>query len=103
MVARNALLKRLLTEPAARRVCVAAPSGYGKTTLLAQWAERRRARRAWVTLDRHDNDPVVLLRYLAVALDRVDPIDPELLRFLESPGAAVPARSSSRSRPNTRI
>ena len=69
---RTALLERLLTVPAARLVCVAAPSGYGKTTLLAQWAERRRGRRAWVSLDRHDTDPVVLLRYLAVALDRMD-------------------------------
>jgi LuxR family maltose regulon positive regulatory protein len=95
-VPRTALLERLLTVPAARLVCLAAPSGYGKTTLLAQWAERRRGRRAWVTLDRHDNDPVVLLRYLAVALDRVDPLDPQLLRFLESPGAAVPAGLISR-------
>jgi LuxR family transcriptional regulator, maltose regulon positive regulatory protein len=95
-VPRTALLERLLATPAARLVCVAAPSGYGKTTLLAQWAERRRGRGAWVTLDRHDNDPVVLLRYLAVALDRVDPIDPGLLRFLESPGAAVPAGLISR-------
>ena len=93
---RTALLERLLTVPAARLVCVAAPSGYGKTTLLAQWAERRRGRRAWVTLDRHDNDPVVLLRYLAVALDRMDPVDPDLLRFLESPGAAPPASLISR-------
>ncbi|HEY6706241.1 MAG TPA: LuxR C-terminal-related transcriptional regulator [Actinomycetota bacterium] len=90
------MLERLLTVPAARLVCVAAPSGYGKTTLLAQWAERRRGRRAWVTLDRHDNDPVVLLRYLAVALDRMDPVDPDLLRFLESPGAAPPASLISR-------
>jgi LuxR family transcriptional regulator, maltose regulon positive regulatory protein len=96
IVPRTALLERLLTVPAARLVCVAAPSGYGKTTLLAQWAERRRGRRAWVTLDRHDNDPVVLLRYLAVALDRVDPIDSELRGFLESPGAAVPASLISR-------
>jgi len=96
IVPRTALLERLLTVPSARLVCLAAPSGYGKTTLLAQWAERRQGRRAWVTLDRHDNDPVVLLRYLAVALDRVDPVDPELLRFLESPGAATPASLISR-------
>jgi LuxR family transcriptional regulator, maltose regulon positive regulatory protein len=96
IVPRTALLERLLTMPVARLVCLAAPSGYGKTTLLAQWAERRRGRTAWVTLDRHDNDPVVLLRYLAVALDRVDPIDPGLQRLLESPGAAVPASLVSR-------
>ena len=42
IVPRTALLERLLTVPAARLVCLAAPSGYGKTTLLAQWADRRR-------------------------------------------------------------
>jgi LuxR family maltose regulon positive regulatory protein len=43
----------------------AAPSaiapGYGKTTALAQWAASEPQRRsAWVSVDRHDNDPVVL-------------------------------------------
>jgi LuxR family maltose regulon positive regulatory protein len=90
MVPRTALLERLLATPT-RLICVAAPSGYGKTTLLAQWAERRAGRVAWVSLDRRDNDPVVLLRYLATALDRVQPIDPAAFRTLASPGAAVPA------------
>ena len=90
MVPRTALLERLLATPT-RLICVAAPSGYGKTTLLAQWAERRAGRVAWVSLDRRDNDPVVLLRYLATALDRVQPLDPAAFRTLASPGAAVPA------------
>jgi LuxR family transcriptional regulator, maltose regulon positive regulatory protein len=90
MVPRTALLARLEAAPAARVVCVAAPPGYGKTTLLAQWAGRRGGV-AWVSLDRRDNDPVVLLSYLAVALDRVGPVDPRVLRTLASPGAAAPA------------
>jgi LuxR family transcriptional regulator, maltose regulon positive regulatory protein len=90
MVPRTALLERLLAAPAPRLLCVAAPPGYGKTTLLAQWAERRGGA-AWVSLDRRDNDPVVLLSYLAVALDRVEPVDPGLFRTLASPGAASAA------------
>jgi LuxR family maltose regulon positive regulatory protein len=90
MVPRIALLERMSAAPAARVVCVAAPSGYGKTTLLTQWSERRAGQVAWVSLDRRDNDPVVLLRYLATALDRVEPIEPEVFRTLASPGA-VPA------------
>jgi LuxR family transcriptional regulator, maltose regulon positive regulatory protein len=90
-VPRTALLGRLLAAPTTRLLCVAAPPGYGKTTLLAQWAERRSGGVAWVSLDRRDNDPVVLLSYLAVALDRVEPIDPGVLRTLASPGAAPPA------------
>jgi len=90
MVPRTSLLERLLAAPAPRLLCVAAPPGYGKTTLLAQWAERRGGA-AWVSLDRRDNDPVVLLSYLAVALDRVGPVDPGLFRTLASPGAASAA------------
>jgi LuxR family transcriptional regulator, maltose regulon positive regulatory protein len=108
MVARTALLERLLAAPAARLVSVVAPPGYGKTTLLAQWAERRSGRLAWVSVDRRDNDPAVLLTYLAAALDRVEPIDPGISRALASPGAVpgslVPrfvAGLSSMTRPVT--
>jgi LuxR family maltose regulon positive regulatory protein len=91
MVPRAALLERLLAASTTRLLCVTAPPGYGKTTLLAQWAERRSGRVAWVSLDRRDNDPVVLLSYLAVALDRVEPVDPGVLRTLASPGASPAA------------
>jgi LuxR family transcriptional regulator, maltose regulon positive regulatory protein len=91
MVPRTALLERLEAAPATRLLSVTAPPGYGKTILLAQWAERRSGPVAWVSLDRRDNDPVVLLSYLAVALDRVAPVDPGLFRTLASPGAASAA------------
>jgi LuxR family maltose regulon positive regulatory protein len=76
IVPRTALVERLLATPAAPIICVVGPPGYGKTTLLVQWANRSGRRVAWVTVDQHDNDPVVLLAYLAVALDRIEPIDP---------------------------
>ena len=37
-----------------------APAGYGKTTVLAQWAERNGQVFAWVSVDEADNDPKVL-------------------------------------------
>jgi LuxR family transcriptional regulator, maltose regulon positive regulatory protein len=43
----------------------------------------------WVTVDQRDNDPVVLLTYLAVALDRIEPIDPGVSAALVTPGASV--------------
>jgi LuxR family maltose regulon positive regulatory protein len=70
-------------------VCVVAPAGYGKTTLLAQWAQRTTHRVGWVSVDQRDNDPAVLLTYLAVALDRVEPIDPRVVRGLAGPGASI--------------
>jgi LuxR family maltose regulon positive regulatory protein len=89
IVPRTALVERLLATPAAQIICVVGPAGYGKTTLLVQWANRSGRRVAWVTVDPHDNDPVVLLAYLAVALDRIQPIDPEIFHTLASPGSHV--------------
>jgi len=88
-VPRTALVERLLASPAAPVICVVAPPGYGKTTLLAQWARRKGGRVGWVTVDRRDNDPVVLLTYLAVAVDRVEPIDQGVFGVLAVPGASV--------------
>jgi ATP/maltotriose-dependent transcriptional regulator MalT len=40
-VARTTLVERLLASNAEQLVCVVAPAGYGKTTLLAQWAQHQ--------------------------------------------------------------
>jgi LuxR family transcriptional regulator, maltose regulon positive regulatory protein len=52
---------------------VCAPAGYGKTTLLSQWAEADAGttRFAWVTLDEGDADPVRFWTYLVSALSAV--------------------------------
>ena len=89
IVPRTVLVERLLASQTTPIFCVVAPAGYGKTTLLAQWAERKGGRVAWVSVDRRDNDPVVLLTYIAVALDRVEPIDPEVFQALAAPGVLV--------------
>ena len=89
---RSLLVDRLATENTPPVVSVVAPPGYGKTTLLAQWAERKQGRVGWVSADDRDNDPAVLLAAIAVAVDRVepiDPIDPTVFRALMSPAAAV--------------
>ena len=66
-VQRDSLLDRLLdaTEPV---IAVVAPPGYGKTTLLAQWAERRRTRVAWVSCHQIHDDPVSLWTAVVAAL-----------------------------------
>jgi LuxR family maltose regulon positive regulatory protein len=86
IVHRAALVDRLDAMPRVPVICVTAPAGYGKTTLLAQWAAHSPARVAWLSLDERDNDPEILLAYAAAALDRVEPVDPEIYRR-RSPGS----------------
>ena len=86
-VARTLLLDRLIADDVPPVISVVAPAGYGKTTLLAQWAELKKPRLAWLSADHGDNDPTVLLTYLAVALDRVEPMNPAVFYGLASPGA----------------
>jgi len=85
---RTALLERLAATRAPV-ITVTAPPGYGKTTLLAQWAERIGSRAAWLSCDDGDNDPVVLLTAIAVALDRIGPVDPAIFPVLASSGADI--------------
>src|SRR5262249_10817377 len=66
-VARADLLGRLVGADTPSLISVVAPAGYGKTTLLAQWARAKQPRVAWVSADRGDNDPTVLLAGLAAA------------------------------------
>jgi LuxR family transcriptional regulator, maltose regulon positive regulatory protein len=88
-VPRLGLLHRLEAASDVPVVVIAAPPGYGKTTLLVQWAARDPRTFVWLLLDGRDNDPVVLLTYLATALDRAEPIDQAVFRALASPGAPI--------------
>ncbi|TCN31677.1 LuxR family maltose regulon positive regulatory protein [Kribbella orskensis] len=62
-----------------RVVGVTAPAGYGKTILLAQWALVEDRPVGWVSLDRYDDDPAVLLTLLASAYARISPGNAELV------------------------
>src|SRR5579862_3707586 len=53
-----------------RIVAITAPAGYGKSALLAEWAQEEHRRVAWVSLDRFDDDPAALLASLATAYCR---------------------------------
>ena len=95
-VHRSALLERLADGDAHRLVSVAAPAGYGKTTLLSQWAARSDQTFAWVSVDEPDNDPKVLLTYVAEALDAVQPIGGQVFDALMSAGSSVLGSGLSR-------
>ena len=85
-VERRALVEALAAAPEPL-VLMCAPAGAGKTTALRQWTQADERPTAWVQLDPSDDDPVVLLIYLARALGAVAPLSPEVE---ESLGLAVP-------------
>jgi LuxR family maltose regulon positive regulatory protein len=89
-VHRSSLIERLRRGEAGPIVSVVAPPGYGKTTVLSQWADRNGQSFAWVSVDEPDNDPKVLLTYVAEALDAVEPIDERVFDALASPVSSVP-------------
>jgi LuxR family transcriptional regulator, maltose regulon positive regulatory protein len=88
-VSRAALLDLLEASSRMPVAAILAPPGYGKTTLLAQWAARDPRAFGWLTIDRRDNDPAVLLRGLAAAVAQIEPTGPGVPDVADGPGAAV--------------
>src|SRR5919202_1827853 len=86
-VPRPRLVERLEEGLARGLILVCAPPGFGKTTLLADWARRSGRSAAWLSLDAGDNDPARFWRHAAAALDRAHPGVVERLTPLFGPPA----------------
>jgi LuxR family transcriptional regulator, maltose regulon positive regulatory protein len=88
-VLRDHLRERLRPSRGTKLTVVAAPAGYGKTTLLGEWCELGASEFpiAWLTLDEGDNDLVALWSYVIEALRRACP-GLELAALPEQGGAA---------------
>src|SRR5215467_9882842 len=72
-VPRPRLLARVAEGIGRGLTVVGTPAGFGKSTLLGDWARRTRRPVAWLSLDAGDNDPARFWRYVAAALERVRP------------------------------
>ena len=72
-IQRPRLLARLSESVQQPVTLVAAPAGYGKSTLVTQWFDDPEAAglKAWITLDAGDNDPTRLWAHVATALERI--------------------------------
>ncbi|WP_209306509.1 LuxR C-terminal-related transcriptional regulator [Blastococcus sp. CT_GayMR19] len=88
-VPRQRLHDRLRAARGTRLCVVVAPAGWGKTTLLAQWATdpEEQPATAWVSLDRSDDEPVRFWTYVLTSLGGVDPtVGRRALAALSAPG-----------------
>lgn len=80
-VRRNHLLEQMDEGISCKLTILCAPAGYGKTTLLSQWAHQQSSRPAWLSLDEMDNDLIRFWKYVVHTLS--DSCFPELAERLE--------------------
>ena len=82
LIHRRRLVEQLEGYSRQAMLLLAAPAGYGKTTVLTEWDVGDPRPFGWVTIDARDNDPAFLGRTLATVLDSIDPVDPAVFDLL---------------------
>jgi len=92
IVSRPRLIERLNDGLHRKLTLISAPAGFGKTTLLSEWASQRVSESAsgrtatWLSIDEGDNDPAHFLAYLIAALQTIEEnIGRDALGALQSP------------------
>lgn len=75
---------------------VAAPAGYGKTTLISDWVQRCGLPYVWLSLDAGASQPGVFVNYLLAAIERTLPAVAQGL-VLASAGSAVSYATMARN------
>src|SRR5438477_10119447 len=71
VVSRPRLLERLNAGLHRKLTLIAAPAGFGKTTLVSEWVEGIDRPTDWLSLDEGENDPTRFLAYLVTALQTI--------------------------------
>src|SRR5947209_9123187 len=71
VVSRPRLLERLNEGLHRNLTLIAAPAGFGKTTLVSEWVAFIERPTAWLSLDEGDNDPARFVAYLVAALQTI--------------------------------
>jgi LuxR family maltose regulon positive regulatory protein len=73
LVLRPRLLERLAQGIAGPLTIIAAPAGFGKTTLLSSWLEHASLRSTWLSLEQDDDELTRFWSYVFAAFSRVYP------------------------------
>lgn len=94
LIQRLRLIKRLTAGLHGKLTLIAAPAGFGKTTLISDWIQQKAEAAeslqplpvAWLSLDEADSEPQRFLTYLVAALQTVWPTLGEgVLQGLQAP------------------
>src|SRR5438034_1853654 len=73
VVSRPRLIERLNEGLHRKLTLIAAPAGFGKTTLVSAWVEGIERPAAWLSLDKGESDPTLFLTYFVAALQTIAP------------------------------
>jgi LuxR family maltose regulon positive regulatory protein len=103
LISRPHLIEKLEQGEHCALTLISAPAGYGKTTLLSEWIDKRQRNNyaspssiCWLSLDANDNDPIRFLTYLSAAFENVQPaLSEETRNLLESSQPLQPTRPLS--------
>ncbi|HWX86547.1 MAG TPA: LuxR C-terminal-related transcriptional regulator [Solirubrobacteraceae bacterium] len=101
LVQRPRLLARLIDARELPLTTIVAPAGYGKTSLLAEWAAQDSRASVWLDCEEWHSDPIVLARAISAAFAEFELFeDDPLLQALLSPdpdllGSVLPGLATS--------
>jgi LuxR family maltose regulon positive regulatory protein len=85
-VLRSRLTARLNQGLHGKLTLIAAPAGFGKTTLVSEWVATCGRPATWLSLDKSDSDPARFLTYLIAGLQTMAPhIGAGMSEILRSP------------------
>ena len=73
LVSRTRLTERLNASLDKKLTLIAAPAGFGKTTLLSEWIPQSPRCVTWFSLDEGDNDPTQFWSYFIASLQKLRP------------------------------
>jgi ATP-dependent transcriptional regulator len=86
LVLRQRLIDQLNAGVQRKLTLISAPAGFGKSTLVSEWAASSKRPVAWLSLDGGDNDLTRFLTYFIAALQTIATnIGAEVLGALQSP------------------
>jgi len=86
LVERPRLIDQLNQDCQAKLTLISAPAGYGKSSLVSEWAHINTLPVTWLTLDKYDNDLTRFVKYFIAAHKRFRPtLGDTILSLLEGP------------------
>jgi len=95
-VHRPLLFDRLNEGLGRKLILVSAPAGFGKTSLISDWINQSKISKAWISLDKGDNDPVEFVSYLVSGIQGIHKeFGDAALRLLKSPNKPTPESIAS--------